>query len=332
MTLIKLSSVLFMSALIFSCKPKPLTSGLKSDSDSSSKHLVFRTDAYVDDSYQFTVEVGPFPADMLVNNQISLRGDLDLCKPGTQVDDVARAVLDEFARVASRAFKMNENQIKDIASEENIQKYLPTVHAVANSVVTQLVGGILRGVNQETTVEVDCNKTIQRAGFTNAFGQVPQEEIFQFSGNMHQIRIPNFRAVVNLSPELGQSSNNKITVSLDKPTLAIVADPMVTADRTCQTFETIKDSNSSKSHKGQLLCFVDPKEDVTNNSDSEESQAYPSQESSNNRAPSASQDQNPRESNSSVTVGGYTCEQQRDWKKCNEPWMTPICDHVCKTL
>ena len=93
MTLIKLSSVLFMSALIFSCKPKPLTSGLKSDSDSSSKHLVFRTDAYVDDSYQFTVEIGPFPADMLANNQISLMGDLDLCKPGTQVDDVARAVL-----------------------------------------------------------------------------------------------------------------------------------------------------------------------------------------------------------------------------------------------
>lgn len=31
-----------------------------------------------------------------------------------------------------------------------------------------------------------------------------------------------------------------------------------------------------------------------------------------------------------VKVGNYTCEEQKGWGKCNEPWMTPVCDHVCK--
>ena len=28
-------------------------------------------------------------------------------------------------------------------------------------------------------------------------------------------------------------------------------------------------------------------------------------------------------------VGGYTCEQQKEWGKCEEPWMSPTCDAVC---
>ena len=179
--------------------------------------------------------------------------------------------------------------------------------------MTELVGGILRGVDQKTTVKVDCDKTIQRAGFTNVFGQIPQDQIFQFENGMKQIRVPNFRAIVNLSPELGEKSNNKITISIDRPTLAVVSDPRVTADRTCETFQTIKEPNSSKSHKGQLLCFVDPKDDKSN-SDTEV----------------VSESQNPKESISAVTVGGYTCEEQKQWNKCSEPWMSPVCDHVCK--
>ena len=197
------------------------------------------------------------------------------------------------------------------------------MQSIANSVVTEVVGGVLRGVNQKTSVEIDCNKTIQRPGFTNSFGQIPQEEIFQFEGSMNQIRIPNFRAIVNLSPELESRSNNLITISIDKPTLAVVSDERVTADRTCRTFETIKDSNSSNTHKGQLLCFVDPKEDRT---------ASKATEVTKESAPDeAMESQSPIESASNARVGGYTCEQQKEWGKCNKPWMSPVCDHVCKT-
>lgn len=31
----------------------------------------------------------------------------------------------------------------------------------------------------------------------------------------------------------------------------------------------------------------------------------------------------------SVMVGGHTCEKQKEWGKCNEGWMKPVCDHVC---
>lgn len=30
-------------------------------------------------------------------------------------------------------------------------------------------------------------------------------------------------------------------------------------------------------------------------------------------------------------VGGYTCEQQKSWGKCSEPWMHPTCNAVCGT-
>jgi hypothetical protein len=29
------------------------------------------------------------------------------------------------------------------------------------------------------------------------------------------------------------------------------------------------------------------------------------------------------------SVGGFTCEQQKAWGKCKEPWMHPVCDSVC---
>jgi hypothetical protein len=29
------------------------------------------------------------------------------------------------------------------------------------------------------------------------------------------------------------------------------------------------------------------------------------------------------------SVGGFTCEQQKAWGKCNEAWMHPVCDSVC---
>lgn len=31
-----------------------------------------------------------------------------------------------------------------------------------------------------------------------------------------------------------------------------------------------------------------------------------------------------------VGDGKYTCEQQKEWGKCSEAWMTPTCDYVCK--
>lgn len=30
------------------------------------------------------------------------------------------------------------------------------------------------------------------------------------------------------------------------------------------------------------------------------------------------------------SVGGFTCEQQKNWGKCGEPWMKGVCDSVCK--
>lgn len=30
-----------------------------------------------------------------------------------------------------------------------------------------------------------------------------------------------------------------------------------------------------------------------------------------------------------VKVGDYTCQEQKDFGKCDEDWMTPVCDHVC---
>lgn len=39
---------------------------------------------------------------------------------------------------------------------------------------------------------------------------------------------------------------------------------------------------------------------------------------------------NLRGGNSSGSVGGYTCEQQKDWGKCHESWMHPVCDSVCR--
>ncbi|MCX6127923.1 MAG: glycoside hydrolase family 6 protein [Proteobacteria bacterium] len=30
-----------------------------------------------------------------------------------------------------------------------------------------------------------------------------------------------------------------------------------------------------------------------------------------------------------LSVGGYSCQQQKDWGKCAEPWMHPVCDAIC---
>ena len=112
MNFFKCNSILLLSLISFGCKPKPLSNSLKSNAQPTSKHLVFRADAFVDDSYQFTVELGPFPGGFLNNNQIELSGNLDLCQPGTELNDVAKIVLDEFAKVASKSFNIDQTRFK----------------------------------------------------------------------------------------------------------------------------------------------------------------------------------------------------------------------------
>lgn len=32
---------------------------------------------------------------------------------------------------------------------------------------------------------------------------------------------------------------------------------------------------------------------------------------------------------SEIKVGGFTCQEQKDFGKCDQEWMTPVCDEVC---
>jgi V8-like Glu-specific endopeptidase len=54
-------------------------------------------------------------------------------------------------------------------------------------------------------------------------------------------------------------------------------------------------------------------------------------EASGNPVPSNEDSGNPAPSTSPGVpgVGGYSCEQQKAWGKCGEPWMRPVCDDVC---
>ena len=47
-------------------------------------------------------------------------------------------------------------------------------------------------------------------------------------------------------------------------------------------------------------------------------------------ADTSARDSSDDNENADGTVGGYTCEQQRGWGKCDRIWMHPVCDDVCE--
>jgi hypothetical protein len=87
-----------------------------------------------------------------------------------------------------------------------------------------------------------------------------------------------------------------------------------------------KDSNGyPEANAGLKRCWAD-------SGDASADFAEPQGEASDfsEQSPKMAKSKKSLNGSSGARVGGYTCQQQKDWGKCGESWMSPVCDSVCK--